>query len=223
MSQKTKFKSDLFQASENYWHNKAKTFSKFYQSTNPFFAATRLFLKQRQDIIVKWIRPDKQGTVLDVGCGGGEFIEFIAKDFLRVVGVDYSELMIELARKNIKAKNVTFQKSDCTNLPIESDSISQLFALGLLDYVKDMGGTIGEFKRVLKKEGTAVLTFPKSPSLFEPLRWSKTFRGALFKIPPVVNILSRADLEALIKSAGLEILAVTSLWTTMWIVHVRKQ
>src|SRR3990167_1928468 len=139
MNNETTFKTDLFQASEKYWHNKADTFSRFYRSTNPFFVATRVFLNQRQAIIVKWVQPDKQGTVLDVGCGGGEFIEVIARDFSKVIGVDYSEMMIDLARKNISLKNVSLHQSDCTNLPIETDSISQLFALGLLDYVKDTG------------------------------------------------------------------------------------
>ena len=69
------------------------------------------------DIFMKYVNYDgwykflrtfikKKGTVLDLGCGTGEFIWRFLKDGFSVIGVDLSEKMLEISKKKLKGKNL---------------------------------------------------------------------------------------------------------------------
>ena len=69
------------------------------------------------DIFMKYVNYDgwykflrtfikKKGTVLDLGCGTGEFIWRFLKDGFSVIGVDLSEKMLEISEKKLKEKNL---------------------------------------------------------------------------------------------------------------------
>ena len=68
------------------------------------------------DIFMKYVNYDewykflrmfikKNGTVLDLGCGTGEFIWRFLRDEFSVVGVDLSEKMLEMSAKKLLKKN----------------------------------------------------------------------------------------------------------------------
>src|SRR3990170_416414 len=52
----------------------------------------------------------KQDVVLDLGCGNGQNTHKASKFVKRVVGVDYDEFSLNIARKTAKTKNVDFKK-----------------------------------------------------------------------------------------------------------------
>ena len=69
------------------------------------------------DIFMKYVNYDgwykflrmfikKRGTVLDLGCGTGEFIWRFLKDGFSVIGVDLSEKMLEISEKKLLNKNL---------------------------------------------------------------------------------------------------------------------
>ncbi|MEO8165316.1 MAG: class I SAM-dependent methyltransferase [Betaproteobacteria bacterium] len=47
----------------------------------------------------------KDGTIIDIGCGGGGWVEHLVKVDYRAVGVDVSPAMIDLARKRVPSAN----------------------------------------------------------------------------------------------------------------------
>ena len=51
-----------------------------------------------------------KGTILDLGCGTGEFILRFLEDGFSVVGVDLSEKMLEVAEKKLEKKRLNGQK-----------------------------------------------------------------------------------------------------------------
>ena len=68
------------------------------------------------DIFMKYVNYDewykflqmfikKKGTVLDLGCGTGEFILRFLKDGFTVIGVDLSEKMLEMSEKKLLKNN----------------------------------------------------------------------------------------------------------------------
>lgn len=211
-----------FQESETYWHNKAHVFSSFYSSLNPMHIFTRKFLEDRQKIVARYLIDNPDALALDVGCGSGELVAVLAKKYQFVEGVDYSDIMVGRARKQVHADNVNFVKSDCTLLPYEDARFDSVFALGLFDYVQNMEAALNEICRVTKPSGRLILTFPKSPSLFMPLRIFTGLRNSLFSLPPIVNTVSAKRLQLLAESNGLKIVEKHSLWTTMWIVLLEK-
>ncbi len=65
---------------------------------------------------------DKNRSVLDIGCGNGDFAISCAKKVSKVIGLDVSKKMIENAKKNAKRnniKNVTFYQEDLFSFDLE--------------------------------------------------------------------------------------------------------
>ncbi len=69
----------------------------------------------------------KEDELLDIACGTGEFSAFCARRIRGVHGVDISEKMIELAKKQANANglaNITFACHDVENTPCACNSFS---------------------------------------------------------------------------------------------------
>jgi ubiquinone/menaquinone biosynthesis C-methylase UbiE len=98
-------------------------------------------------------------TVLDLGSGGGIDC-FIAAKFVgasgRVIGVDMTHSMLELANKN-KAKlgltNVEFRQGEIEALPVESDSVDVIISNCVINLSPDKDAVFREAFRVLKPGG----------------------------------------------------------------------
>ncbi|HEY5704188.1 MAG TPA: methyltransferase domain-containing protein [Terrimicrobiaceae bacterium] len=99
--------------------------------------------------------------VLDIACGTG-LVTFRAAEMTgpkgHVVGVDISSEMVERSAQRaaeLNVSNVSFERSDAENLPMEDDRFDVvLSALGLM-YVPDPARAIAEMHRTLKPRGTA--------------------------------------------------------------------
>ena len=206
-------------ASDEYWHNRAELFSGAYSTKELLLLPSKLFLRRRMEIVSRFIQPDRNAVALDAGCGSGELSTQLAGNYKQVIGIDYSQIMIDLARRSGAPANVEFHQADCAHMPIADNTADRIFSLGLLDYLPDLEAVLGEFRRVSKPSGRVVLTVPKTPSVFAPMRWASGIRGKWFRLPPLVNVLSRRQLEDAMRRHDVEILDVASLWTTMWIVH----
>ena len=72
-------------------------------------------------------------SVLDVGCGTGDFYEFLKSRYkgIRYKGVDFSELMIEKAKQKY---NSNFENADLSNIKEKFDYV---FALGTFNLKSD--------------------------------------------------------------------------------------
>lgn len=102
----------------------------------------------------------KEGeTVLDLGSGAGLDC-FLAADKVgksgKVIGVDMTEEMIEMARENAKNQgytNVEFKLGDIEKLPIEDNSIDVVISNCVVNLAPDKSKVFNEVYRVLNKGG----------------------------------------------------------------------
>lgn len=109
------------------------------------------------------------GSALDVACGSGKLTAELAKlvgPRGRVVGLDFSPQMLEVARRDHQA--IEFIEGDALNLPFaDSDFDATTIAFGLRNLADPVRG-MGEMLRVLTPHGRAVvLEFvrpPKTPA-----------------------------------------------------------
>jgi demethylmenaquinone methyltransferase/2-methoxy-6-polyprenyl-1,4-benzoquinol methylase len=108
--------------------------------------------------------------VLDVGTGTGDLAAEIARGGGHVVGVDFSERMVEAARKKLgHLSKVSFQVAEANRLPFEAHSfhgVTSAFVLRNLHHGKILQASLREFYRVLKPHGQMVhveLTRPQHP------------------------------------------------------------
>lgn len=110
---------------------------------------------------LKFINPLKGDRFLDVGCGRGEIVMECTKNGAYSVGIDYSNVAAELARKN---GNKNIIRASATHLPFRDNSFNKLAFLGVMEHMDDKDANLGchELYRVLKKGGYAVCAAPSS-------------------------------------------------------------
>lgn len=103
--------------------------------------------------------------VIDIGCGHGRSLGALAaraKDG-RVVGVDPSDLMAEIAvdrnRALIKAGKVKVAIASASDLPFDAEAFDKAICVHVIYFWKDLRTSFREIARVLKPNGRFVLVF----------------------------------------------------------------
>lgn len=118
--------------------------------------------------------------VLDLACGTGDLALGIAekaKGKLEIVGLDYSQPMLDIAQrkaKQITKNKVTFVHGDASKLPFEDkhfDCVGISFAFRNLTYKNPLTkNVLAEVVRVLKPGGRFVIVESSQPEL-KVIRW----------------------------------------------------
>lgn len=94
--------------------------------------------------------------VLDLACGPGFFSKEFIKKGAKVIGVDISGELIEIARQS--AVGAEFYVSSADKLPfIKSSSIDKVVVVLALQNIEDAGAVLKECSRVLKDRGVLSL------------------------------------------------------------------
>lgn len=98
-------------------------------------------------------------TVIDLGSGAGNDA-FIARRIVgengKVLGIDFTERMIELARANaekLQYNNVEFRQGDIENMPVTSNKADVIVSNCVLNLVPNKHKVFSEVFRVLKPGG----------------------------------------------------------------------
>lgn len=98
-------------------------------------------------------------TVIDLGSGAGNDC-FIARKETgvngKVIGIDFTPAMIELARKNadqLNYTNVEFRQGDIDNMPVAANTADVIVSNCVLNLVPNKDAVIKEIYRVLKPGG----------------------------------------------------------------------
>jgi demethylmenaquinone methyltransferase / 2-methoxy-6-polyprenyl-1,4-benzoquinol methylase len=105
------------------------------------------------------------GSALDVACGSGKLTAVLARiagSGGRVVGLDFSPQMLEIARRD--HPGIEFLEGDALNLPFENASFdAATIAFGLRNLADPVRG-LREMQRVVKRGGrSVVLEFARPP------------------------------------------------------------
>lgn len=110
--------------------------------------------------VLSIVTPDSQ--VLDLGCGAGPVVSELRQRGVKVVGIDYSEDMLEHARARLRSQGLTddwlFQ-GDCRNTAFQDESFDVIVCLGVISYIENYDPALAEIKRLLKPGGTVILSF----------------------------------------------------------------
>ena len=102
---------------------------------------------------------NKGDTVIDLGSGAGNDC-FVARhetgDTGKVIGIDFTEPMIEKARTNadkLGFNNVEFRYGDIENMPVSDDQADVIVSNCVLNLVPNKKNVIADIFRVLKPGG----------------------------------------------------------------------
>ena len=164
---------------------------------------------RRVDKALRLLRPGER--MLDVGCGAGSLATQAHERFREVHGVDLSPTAVALAR----ASGVQAQVLDLSRepLPHPDGFFDAVTALGVLPYVWDLDGLLGECVRVLRPGGQMLVGVPNMRALWR--LWSVAARGRFPRTSqdPVgydggsMHYFCRRDLAALLERHRLIVVA----------------
>ncbi|HZC31292.1 MAG TPA: methyltransferase domain-containing protein, partial [Gaiellaceae bacterium] len=101
-------------------------------------------------------------AALDFGCGVGRLTQALASRFDRVVGVDVSVRMVEIARRLNSYDNVEYVVNAEPALPFPDESFDFVYSMVVLQHMPPaLGrGYIAELVRMLRAGGTLVFQVP---------------------------------------------------------------
>jgi len=109
--------------------------------------------------VMESINMEKEGLVLDVGCGTGLLFEYVANKAEAIVGLDISRETLFQAKKHAKKfANVHLILADSDNAPLKEDVFSHVFALTLIQNTPNPFKTLNEIRRVSKENAVIVVT-----------------------------------------------------------------
>jgi ubiquinone/menaquinone biosynthesis C-methylase UbiE len=182
-----------------------RDWAKKYDQDAKFNPATAMDEK----IILPLFNVKKDDVVLDIGCGTGRFTIPLAKKCKTIIGIDFSEHMLDVARKKgTGIKNIHFQKVDIRKkLPFKNETFDKVLCTLVFSHLENIAGILDEIHRVMKKEGILVyddfaadLDLPIE-TMYDDLIEKSRLRGfdvfSYHSMNEHVNILHRLDFEIL--------------------------
>ncbi len=108
---------------------------------------------------IKEYVPSKR--VLEVGCGTGIWMEELQPIVKSIAGVDLSAGMVEQAKR----KGLDARIGDVESLPFPNASFDFIYSYRVLPHVPNLPQAFAEMKRVLRKDGRAILMLYNKKSL----------------------------------------------------------
>lgn len=103
----------------------------------------------------------KNGYLLDVGCGEGDFLDKMKKCGMEVHGVDFSEVAVSRARaRGLNVVRGTLIEAHFPNAYFDVITVNHVF-----EHLHDPVEFLIEAKRILKSEGVIILGTPNIASL----------------------------------------------------------
>lgn len=174
----------------------------------------------------------KGSMVLDLGCGNGRNSIYLAKEGMRVIGIDFSRGLIKIAKNKMEWKEVEDQvnllEGEIASLPLQDDTVDAVLYIATLHHLptpNDRLQSLKEVARCLKSNGRALVsawaqeqekfkdelkvTKDKKEDGFEYgdifLPW-KMKEGRVFQ--RYYHLFSKNEFEDLIEKSGLEVVRI---------------
>lgn len=103
--------------------------------------------------------PEPPASVADLGCGTGSLSVLLARDGHRVVGVDRSAAMLELAAAKADAAGVAveFRRGDAAAPPLDVGAFDVVLSRHVVWALPDPGAALGRWVALLAPAGRLVL------------------------------------------------------------------
>jgi SAM-dependent methyltransferase len=143
-----------------------KEWGKFTQEA--LSAAERAQIFAKYFSLIDWSKKPKR--VLDMGCGSGRWDVLVAPLVRELVVADASPEALEVAKRNVRAPNVSFVECGPETLPFPDGHFDLIFSLGVLHHLPDTQAAIRSLACKLAPGGRLLLylyyAFDNRPAWF---------------------------------------------------------
>jgi len=131
--------------------------------------------KKRWEKVKSYIK--QKGTLLDIGCGCGEFLSFAKKDGWSVYGTEISPFASEYISKTYK---IDISIGNLEDISYPSGFFDVITIWHVLEHLTNPRKTLQEVSRIIKKNGLLVIAVPN-------------FRNYIYRF--IYKIIKRKDVE----------------------------
>jgi ubiquinone/menaquinone biosynthesis C-methylase UbiE len=169
------------------------------------------------------IKDIERPRILEVGCSTGYITRHVAQKFdCEIVGVDLSEILIELAREEsekLNLKNISFERASAESLPFVDNSFDIVYGEAITALVSDPVMVLKEYRRVLKKGGkVATLDLFTNESLVsEFYQEMKNIMVMSNIIGPETDIRTLREWEDIFKEAGFKNIRINDYYEDIFL------
>ena len=112
---------------------------------------------------------DKNVPVIDLGCGTGAQIMYLAREGFDAMGVDESEEMLDMARSQAEYLKVpTIKLAPRAGKPVlgREKTLPQIICLDVIEHIENDNGALKHIYKLLSPGGKIVLTVPAHQYLY---------------------------------------------------------
>jgi len=173
----------------------------------------RLMNKFHTTIYIDYFKnnlPKENSSILDIGCGGGNFLKFLydSNDSYLLYGLDHSPEMIELSSKinkrAIMKKRLKLIQGSATEIKLDNSQLDLITAFETVQFWSDTDKSFLEINRLLKTEGK-FLIINRYPT--EGTKWWK-----------IAKIKSDKEYISKLENAGFGKISVDFEFKNGWII-----
>lgn len=201
---------EYYKSEEYYSHqeNKKGLIPKIYESVKA------INLKHKYKIAAAG---KETGSLLDIGCGVGDFLHTAEQHGWKCTGVEPSEEAKTIARKRIKAEILSSQ--DLEQFPNASFDVITMWHV--LEHVDDIRWQIAQLQRLIKKDGRIIIAVPNYKS-YDAVYYKE--KWAAYDVPRHFNHFNKGTLTKIFKTNGLELKQTDKLpWDAYYISYMSEQ
>lgn len=199
-----------YQSEEYYSHqeNKNGFIPKIYESVK------RVNLRHKRKLATKGL---KVGTMLEIGCGVGDFLHEMEQKGWNCTGIEPSKEAKVIAKNRVKAN--ILNPDELASL--EDESIDLITMWHVLEHVDNLKEEVMHLQRLLKKGGRLVLALPNYKSAdaeFYREYW------AAYDVPRHLNHFCRESINNIFKNTKLKLKKTDKLvWDAYYISYMSEK
>lgn len=205
---------------EDIWHQVPPDYYQEGIAHNPL---QRMWHTGKLQAVIELIRDISPKRILDVGSASGWFLSELAKQYPDSAGegVDVYEPAIAYAKKHYP--RISFRKADAHKLPFKDESFDLVICTEVLEHVINPQGVIAEIKRVLKKDGIAIIEMDSGNLLFQIIwYWWTNMRRGVWR-DAHIHAFNAKKLEDMLHTSGLSIISKKTFNYSMAVAFLLKK
>jgi len=153
-------------------------------------------MHKKMKLVLDYVRRGE--SLIDIGCGTGEFIVQLRERFNTLVGIDTSSHAIEYTGRRVgKDRNILLECGELDSFHFPAEHFDVCLCLDALEHVEDLSLLLQEIHRILRPGAEMIVTVPNWYDIimsgilridpfhintFTPWRWMRILKRAGFKI-----------------------------------------
>ena len=142
-------------------------------------------------------------SVIELGCGTGKNTIFLIKKAEKIIGLDFSQEMLNKAKLKINDKRVKFRKADLTTeWKIDNDSADLITCSLVLEHIEDLDIIFDQANKKLKNGGAFFISelhpfkqYSGSKAKFETENGTQELETYVHHISEYLNVASENGFE----------------------------